>query len=128
MFKYDEFDRSVKTESHPLYSRYAALEACAQSLVAAAALGVVRRDWLVPFVRGVLKFDRTHGLRVEPLDLLVWCELNPEPPSRLFSFAMNLVDPPNAAAPAEVGPNTEVCFRYLLGLSRKGQGPSYFED
>lgn len=123
---YDSFDRSVKANSHPVYSRYAALEACAQSLVAAAKLGVVRRDWLVPFVRGVLKFDNTHGFRVEPIDLLVWCEQHPEPPTRLFSYAMNLVDPPSAAAPEEVGPNTEVCFGYLLTIAHRKFG--YFSD
>lgn len=122
---YDRYDLSVKASSHPVHSRYAALEACAQALVAAAGLGAVRLDWLVPFVRGVLKFNATHGFELAPLDLLVWCEQHPDPPSALYSFSMNLVDPPQAAAPPEVGPNTAVCHRFLAGLSG-APVPGYF--
>ena len=124
MSTYDEYDLSVKGRSHPVYSRYAALVSCAQSLVAAAQKGVVRREWLVPFVRGVLKFNATHGYELLPLDVLVWCHQHPEPPVGLFSYAMNLVDPPSASPPAEVAPCLAVCFGFLLGLA--GRPPSYF--
>lgn len=122
---YDAADLAVKAESHPVYSRYAALVACAQALVAAAGQGVVRREWVVPFVRGVLKFDRTHGYRVVPLDLLVWCKYHPDPPDRLFSYSMNLVDPPTAADPPEVTPNAAVCFGFLRSVA--GQPVNYFK-
>lgn len=123
---YTPEDLQVKANSHALYSRYAALEACAQSLVAAAKLGAVRPEWVVPFVRGVLKFDNTHGYRLEPLDMLVWCADHPEPPTALFSYAMNLVDPPQASEPAEVPANAEVCVRFLLSLAGADHG--YFSE
>ena len=123
---YDRCDLAVKAASHPVHSRYAALEACAQALVAAARLGAVRVDWLLPFVRGVLKFDATHGFELAPLDLLVWCEQHPQPPSVLYAFAMNLVDPPQAATPPEVGPNTAVCHRFLARLAGT-PAPGYFD-
>lgn len=120
---YQPDDLSLKDRTHPALSRWNALLCTACCLCSAARAGSVSAAWVAAFVRGSLRFARTHGQGLSPLDILVYAEEltrgNNQEAARegelLWALPLNLVDPPQAAPPV-VGAWVAVCRNFLLSL------------